>query len=104
VKAEGKDGQNGSNGSSGSNGQNGSNGKDGVTPQLKIENGFWYVSYDNGATWTQLGQATGDKGDKGDDGEQGEAGPQGPQGPQGTPGVGGDSMFADVDYSSIQIM
>ena len=101
VKAEGKDGQDGSNGSSGSNGkdgQDGSDGKDGVTPQLKIEDGYWYVSYDNGANWTQIGKATGDKGD------QGETGPQGPQGPQGAPGVGGDSMFADVDYSSSLIM
>lgn len=28
------------------------------TPQLKIENGYWYVSYDDGATWKELGHAT----------------------------------------------
>ena len=61
---------------------------------MKIENGMWYVSYDNGASWIELGQATGDQG------PQGETGETGPQGPQGNPGVGGDSMFADVDYSS----
>lgn len=32
----------------------GENGKDGVTPQIKVENDYWYVSYDNGATWKQL--------------------------------------------------
>ena len=90
VKAEGKDGQNGSNGSSGSNGQNGSNGKDGVTPQLKIENGYWYVSYDDGYTWEQLGKATGENGNTG------ATGPQGPQGPQGNPGTNGDSFFSSV--------
>ncbi|MBO5975271.1 MAG: InlB B-repeat-containing protein, partial [Paludibacteraceae bacterium] len=34
-------------------------GKDGITPQLKIENGFWWVSYDGKATWEKLGEATG---------------------------------------------
>lgn len=29
----------------------------GAAPQVKIEDGFWYVSYD-GATWTKLGEAT----------------------------------------------
>ncbi len=44
----------------------GLDGKDGITPQLKIENGYWYVSYDNGATWKQLGKATGEDGKDGD--------------------------------------
>ncbi|MBO7316842.1 MAG: InlB B-repeat-containing protein, partial [Paludibacteraceae bacterium] len=35
-------------------------GKDGITPQLKIENGFWWVSYDGKATWEKLGEATGE--------------------------------------------
>ena len=61
---------------------NGSDGIDGITPELKIEEGYWYVSYDNGANWMQLGQATGDRG------------------PQGYPGVGGDSMFTDIDLSN----
>lgn len=42
------------------------NGKDGVTPLLKIENDSWYLSMDEGKTWTVLGQATGDKGDEGE--------------------------------------
>ena len=101
--APGQDGSNGANGAPGSNGQNGADGvdgkpgadgKDGITPQLKIEDGMWYVSYDNGASWVELGRATGDQG------PQGEAGAVGPQGPQGNPGVGGDSMFSNVDYSS----
>lgn len=41
----------------------GVNGKDGVTPQFKIENDYWYVSYDNLITWNQLGKASGSQGD-----------------------------------------
>ncbi len=72
VKAQGNDGKDGADGTNGQdgvdgvNGTNGQNGQDGITPQLKIEDGFWYVSTDNGATWTQLGKATGDKGEQGD--------------------------------------
>lgn len=33
----------------------------GTTPQLKIENGYWYVSYDGGETWEILGEATDSK-------------------------------------------
>ena len=40
----------------------GTNGTNGTTPQLKIEDEFWYVSYDEGTTWQMLGRATGDKG------------------------------------------
>ena len=47
----GKDGQNGENGANGTNGTNG------VTPKLKIEEGRWSVSYDNGETWEDLGVA-----------------------------------------------
>ena len=32
-------------------------GEDGVTPQIKIENDAWVVSYDNGATWEEIGPA-----------------------------------------------
>ena len=32
-------------------------GEDGVTPQLKIEDDMWMVSYDNGATWEPIGAA-----------------------------------------------
>ena len=35
----------------------------GVTPQLKIEDGYWMISYDNGVNWTQLDKATGEDGD-----------------------------------------
>ena len=58
IQAEGKDGTNG------------------TTPQFKIENDYWFVSYDNGANWTQLGKATGED------------------------GVGSDSMFSGVDYET----
>ena len=65
---------NGVNGTDGTNGSNGTNGTNGVTPQLKIENDYWYVSYDNGATWVQLGKATGEDGKDGSDGADGEDG------------------------------
>ena len=32
---------------------------DGVSPQLKIEDDCWWVSYDNGHNWTQMGPAVG---------------------------------------------
>lgn len=64
IKAEGKDGT------------NGTNGTNGTTPQFKIENDYWFVSYDNGANWTQLGKATGED------------------------GIGGDSIFSGVDYAT----
>lgn len=35
-------------------GTDGTNGKDGITPTLKVENGYWYVSYDNGLSWVSL--------------------------------------------------
>ena len=61
VKAEGIDGING------------------LTPKLKIENGYWFISYNNGSTWTKLGKATGENGANGKD---------------------GDSMFKEVTYDN----
>ena len=77
-------------------------GKDGITPQLKIENGRWLVSYDNGQSWVDVGQATGDQGPQGETGATGPQGPQGPQGEQGEQGIqgeagkNGDSFFQSV--------
>ena len=90
---DGKDGQDGTDGKDGADGQNGkdgANGKDGITPQLKIENDYWYVSYDNGATWVQLGKATGE------DGKDGQDGNDGADGSDGTDGEDGDSIFKSV--------
>ena len=78
---DGSDGAPGADGADGSDGQDGApgqDGQDGITPQLKIEDGYWYVSYDNGVSWVVVGQATGD------------------QGPQGNPGKDGDSFFQSV--------
>ena len=50
---DGKDGQNGKDGEDGKDGQNGNDGKDAITPQLKIVEGFWYISYDNGKSWNR---------------------------------------------------
>lgn len=62
----GQDGKDGVDGHDGIDGENGENGKDGITPQLKIEDGYWYVSTDEGETWTKLGKATGESGAAGD--------------------------------------
>ncbi|MBR5822095.1 MAG: leucine-rich repeat protein [Alistipes sp.] len=61
--------------------QGGAEGKNGITPQLKIENDYWYISYDNGSTWTILGKATGNDGN---------------DGVNGTNGKNGDSFFQSV--------
>ena len=65
-------------------GSDGTDGKDGITPQLKIEEGYWYISYDNGASWKQLGKATGEDGKDGQDGANG------------ADGKDGDSFFQSV--------
>lgn len=39
-------------------GFNGQDGKDGITPQVKIEDDYWYVSYDEGLSWKKLEKAT----------------------------------------------
>ena len=105
LPVSGKDGQNGTNGSNGQDGADGEDGKDGadgqdgkdgITPQLKIEDGYWYISYDNGATWTQLGKATGEDGQDGKDGADGEDGKDGQNGADGKDGQDGDSMFQSV--------
>ncbi|MBR3912480.1 MAG: hypothetical protein IKJ48_07455, partial [Alistipes sp.] len=82
---DGTDGKDGKDGENGTNGKDGSDGKDGITPQLKIENDYWYISYDNGSTWTQLGRAKGEDGANGTNGENGK---------------NGDSFFQSVDTSN----
>ena len=71
VKAQGTDGKDGV------DGEDGTNGKDGITPQLKIENGRWMLSMDNGQTWTDIGHATGADGTDGEDGVDGKDGTNG---------------------------
>lgn len=61
IPAQGRDGEDGENGESGKNGENG------ITPLLKIEDDYWYISYDEGASWTLLGKATGEDGEDGKD-------------------------------------
>lgn len=97
IKAQGTDGKDGVDGTDGKDGENGkdgingTDGKDGITPQLKIENDYWYISYDNGVTWTQLGKATG---------EDGQNGVNGTNGTNGVDGIDGDSFFQGVDTSN----
>ena len=63
---------------------------DGITPQFKIKDDYWYVSYDDGVTWEQKGIARGAAGDAGPQGPQGIQGETGPQGEKGDPGDKGD--------------
>lgn len=35
----------------------GTDGADGITPVFKIEDGWWFVSYDDGSTWTKMDRA-----------------------------------------------
>ena len=70
IKAIGIDGANGNDGPQGPQGEQG---EQGITPQLKIENGKWHISYDNGSTWNEVGQATGNAGADGADGKDGDA-------------------------------
>ena len=84
---DGEDGNDGVDGEDGVDGTNGKDGKDGITPQLKIENGRWMLSMDNGKTWTDIGQATGADGKDGEDGADGTDGEDGVDGKDGTNGI-----------------
>lgn len=66
ISAQGLKGDPGKNGTDGKPGKNGA---DGITPEFKIENDYWFVSYDNGTNWTQLGKAKGDRGATGEKGK-----------------------------------
>lgn len=58
-------------------GETGQKGESGITPKLKIENGYWYVSYDKeNQMWEQLGKATDED------------------------GADGEPIFSDVDYKT----
>lgn len=66
ISAQGLKGDPGKNGTDGKPGKNGA---DGITPEFKIENDYWFVSYDNGTNWTQLGKAKGNRGATGEKGK-----------------------------------
>ncbi len=74
----------GADGADGADGEDGTAGNSGM-PQLKIQGGYWYVSYDGGETWERLGRATGYDGQDGKDGQN---------------GANGDAFFDDVDDSN----
>lgn len=95
IKAEGTDGKDGTDGKPGEDGQQGQDGqpgKDGITPQLRIEAGYWEISYDNGDSWTQLGKATGEDGAPGQDGKPGENGKD------------GDSIFSKIEDKASEVV
>lgn len=60
-------------GEKGDKGDKGDQGINGNTPQLKIDAGDWYLSYD-GTNWSKLGKATGENGSTGEKGDKGDAG------------------------------
>lgn len=82
-------------GADGKDGSNGENGKDGITPSFKIENDYWFVSYDNGNNWTELGKARGEDGQDGADGKDGVDGTNGQDGAQGEKGEPGEITEED---------
>lgn len=66
---DGAQGTAGTDGRPGTDGLDGTPGQDGIVPQVKIEEGYWYISYDNGLTWNKLCKATGESGEDGVDGD-----------------------------------
>lgn len=50
----------------GTDGQDGNKGLDAITPEFKIKDGYWMISYDDGKTWELIGDATGENGKDGD--------------------------------------
>lgn len=96
---KGDKGDPGDKGQDGKDGQDGANGVNGNTPQLKIDGGYWYISYDGGTNWTQLGKATGEDGKdgtNGTNGSDGTKGDKGDKGEKGDKGDAGDTMFQSV--------
>ena len=91
---DGEDGAPGKDGVDGEDGKDGVDGADGVTPMLKVgEDNYWYVSYDDGATWTCLNvKATGEDGKDGQDGQDGQDGVDGAPGKDGADGEDGVSV------------
>lgn len=64
--AVGPQGPQGPKGDTGEPGADGAQGVDGVTPQIRITNGIWEVSTDNGVTWVSTGtSAVGESTQKG---------------------------------------
>lgn len=88
---DGSDGKNGQDGADGKDGANGADGRDGITPVLKIEDNYWFISYDNGGSWTKLGKATGENGRDGVDGRDGKDGENGRDGVDGKDGKDGEN-------------
>ena len=94
---DGSDGKNGQDGADGKDGANGADGRDGITPVLKIEDNYWFISYDNGGSWTKLGKATGENGHDGVDGKDGKDGENGRDGVDGKDGKDGENGRDGVD-------
>lgn len=68
------------------------------TPRFKIENDYWFVSYDNAQSWERLSRAKGDQGERGVPGLQGERGIAGERGANGHTPVIGMERGSDGQY------
>ena len=62
----GEKGDKGDQGEQGIQGIQGIPGLPGTTPLFKVDEEYWYVSYDNGESWELSGKAKGDVGEKGE--------------------------------------
>lgn len=75
-------------------------GKDAVTPLLKVNaSGYWMISYDGGITYTEVKDENGNPvkavGEDGEDGQDGQ---------DGQDGTAGDSFFANVEFTSTELV
>ena len=95
-------GEDGTNGQDGKDGANGKDGADGITPQLRINEGIWEVSYDNCTSWISLGvRAVGENGADGKDGQNGIDGTDGKDGEDGKDGKDGITPEFKVENGSL---
>lgn len=68
---QGEKGEQGVKGDTGSQGPAGTDGQDGITPQVRVSEGFIQVSINSGSSWENLIAVSDLKGDKGDTGAPG---------------------------------
>ena len=81
LRVSGEDGEDGKDGTSGSSGKNGN------TPLLKVNDGYWMVSYDNGTTYANVKDVNGT-----------------PVKAEGNDGEAGDSKFTSINKSGDKVV
>lgn len=80
-------------------------GADGRTPVFKIENGILFNSYDNGRSWSSLGNVKGEQGIQGMQGEKGDRGEKGANGGRRvfTYNAYAENSFSNSNYANFDI-